>query len=212
MVFPIGAKADYTEILDPPCKMEANQLTEMPKHGEIVPVHFTNGYAMNSIWRKRTSIASGALAALIMAGSACAQYVWIGENGVKQYSDVPPPSSVPQSRILKGPGKAGASSLPAAPAETAPAEQKSPMTTAQRNAEFQKRRIEQAEKEKKAAEKEKLAADKARNCEQARSYSRTLESGGRVMRMDQNGERSYLTDDQRAQETAEAQRVLSQCS
>src|SRR4051812_20618629 len=65
MVFPIGAKADYTEILDSPCKMEANQLTEMPKHGEIVPVHFTNGFAMNSIWRKRTSIASGALAALI---------------------------------------------------------------------------------------------------------------------------------------------------
>ena len=35
-----------------------------------------------------------------------AQYVWLNDKGVKQYSDMPPPAAVPNQRILKSPGPA----------------------------------------------------------------------------------------------------------
>ncbi|MDB5763010.1 MAG: putative ATPase involved in repair [Herminiimonas sp.] len=175
---------------------------------------------MNTIRLKRISIAIAALAALSLTTAACAQYVWLNEKGVKQYSDMPPPSSVPKNRILKDPGMSSHSMAPL-PAEN-PAESdnravaespkdKGPMTTAEKNAEFQKRKIEQAEKDKKAAEQEKLAADKAKNCEQARAYNRNLQSGERIARTDKNGERYYLTDEQRTQETRDTRRVLDEC-
>src|SRR5687767_2366081 len=34
---------------------------------------------------------------------AQAQWVWVNEKGIRQYTDQPPPASVPPSRILKAP-------------------------------------------------------------------------------------------------------------
>ncbi|KRB91456.1 DUF4124 domain-containing protein [Noviherbaspirillum sp. Root189] len=149
-----------------------------------------------------------ALICMGFAGAAHAQYVWLDDKGVKQFSDMPPPSSIPASRILKQPG----SSTPAAaPAEAVASEAKSQMTTAEKNAEFRKRQTERAEKEKKAAEEAKIASEKARNCERAQEYHRALESGERISRTDKNGERSYLSDEQRAKEVRESRRVLDDC-
>jgi hypothetical protein len=146
---------------------------------------------------------------------ALAQYVWLNEKGVKQYSDMAPPPSVPTSRILKQPsGNAPPSvnSETPAPAQTEPVvAQKSPMTTEEKNADFRKRRAEQVEKEKKAAEQAKAAAEKTKNCQRAREYQNALASGGRIAHTDQNGERSFLTDEQRAQEMQDVNRVLQQC-
>lgn len=149
-----------------------------------------------------------------IAGAASAQYIWLDEKGIKQYSDMPPPASVPKKRILKEPGNVQPSFSSAESAEkptnadTPPA---APMTTAEKNAEFNKRRAEQAEKDKKAAEEAKFAAEKAKNCERAREYQRTLSSGARIARTDKNGERTFLTDEQRAAEAREAQRILDDC-
>ncbi len=159
------------------------------------------------------------VATLLAIGSAApsfAQYVWLNENGVKQYSDMPPPPAIPANRILKLPS---GSALPSAGNDTsAPPVQtesavatKPPMTTAERNADFRKRHAEQAEKEKKAAEQAKAAAEKAKACQRAREYQNALASGGRMTRTDQNGERSFLTDEQRAQEMQDVNRVLQQC-
>lgn len=148
------------------------------------------------------------LATMCMTSAASAQYVWIDEKGTKQYSDIPPPPSVPQSRILKHGGR-----VLAPPAEATPpgAPTQAALTTAEKDAEFRKRRAEQVEKEKKAAEQAKLAADKAKNCERAREYSKALESGERMARTDKNGERSFLTDEQRTQELRDTRRVLDDC-
>lgn len=153
-----------------------------------------------------------------LASAASAQYVWTDEKGVKQYSDMPPPSSVPESRILKPRGRAAAAPQPAETTsakednnDSGTAEKKGPLTTAEKNAEFQKRRAEQVEKEKKANEEAKVAAENAKNCERAREYQRSLESGQRIARTDKNGERAFLTDEQRAQELNEARRRLDQC-
>jgi hypothetical protein len=134
---------------------------------------------------------------------ALAQHVWLDEKGVKQYSDQPPPAGTPANRILQSPGP-----RPAAPA-TAPAT--NGPTLAERNADFEKRRIERAEREQKENEQAAMEKEKKSNCEQARAYGRALANGGRIARTDANGERSYLTDAQRAEETARVQRTLEQC-
>lgn len=156
-----------------------------------------------------TMIIIGALGAASMAS---AQYVWIDERGVKQYSDMPPPTTVPTSRILKQPGGI-TDATPTTDGTSAAASQATAteMSTAEKNVEFRKRKTEQVEKEKKAADEARLGAEKARNCERTREYLRALESGERLTRTDRTGERSYLSDDERQQETKETRRILQDC-
>lgn len=155
-------------------------------------------------------------ATLVLAGlfspvTAAAQYVWLDEKGTKHFSDMPPPPSVPRGRILKQPGGAP----PAAPQESVEEKPATPAkpepTLAEKNAEFRKRKAEQAEKEKKAAEEAVRAADNAKNCERAREYQRSLDSGERIVRTDKNGERAYLSDEQRARESRDNRRIIDDC-
>lgn len=168
------------------------------------------GISMNRTHVRKMISAAAALTALSLTGAAFAQYVWIDEKGVKQYSDMAPPASVPASRIIKQPHGSTISPATVTAAESA-APDKAEMTTAEKNAEFRKRRAEQAEKEKKAAEDTRFAAEKAKHCEQAREYSRALESGERLTRTDKNGERIFLPDEQRSREIRETRRVLQDC-
>ena len=160
---------------------------------------------MKRIHFRHLAVVATALTTLSIATTAFAQYAWVDERGIKQYSDMPPPPSVPESRILK---KRGSSA-------TSPAVSATPATTelslAEKDAEFRKRRIEQAEKQKKETEQATRSAEKAKHCERAREYNRVLESGERIARTDKNGERSFLTDDQRAQELRESRRALDDC-
>lgn len=155
--------------------------------------------------------ASVTLSALLLPPAALAQYVWLDEKGTKQFSDMPPPSSVPRSRILKQPGSAPPAATQETGEEKPAAAPKSEPTLAEKNAEFRKRRSEQAEKEKKAAEEAARTAQNAKNCERAQEYQRSLESGERIFRTDKNGERAYLSDEQRAQEARDNRRVLAEC-
>jgi hypothetical protein len=166
---------------------------------------------------KTASLKSAAVfvASLSFATSTLAQYVWLDEKGVKQFSDMPPPISVPQNRILKQPGASAVSIDKNTTPSEAPAEApkgKAPMTTAEKNADFQKRKNEQAEKDKKAADEAKRKANQAQNCERAQEYAGSLSSGLRVSRTDKNGERIYLSDEQREKELQEARAVLADCN
>lgn len=160
-----------------------------------------------------------------MAAAAHGQYVWIDANGRKQYSDMPPPTSIPTSRILKQPGASTPASEVVAGQEqkdgVAEAETKKPeltmvetkpeMSLAEKELEFRKRRVEQAEKEKKAADTARLEMEKKKSCELARDYRRTLQSGERVARVNKDGERTILEDGERAKELREANRMLENC-
>lgn len=156
--------------------------------------------------------------ALLLSGCASAawsQYIWLNEKGVKQYSDTAPPASVPNSKILKSPKGSSTASAPAQPTEETEKDsdstKKAPQTIAEKNADFQKRKAEQAEKDKEAEAKTKQAADKKINCERANNYKRVLDSGERISRMDKSGERAYLSDEERAHETRENKRALDEC-
>lgn len=164
----------------------------------------------------RTDLPPVVLALLLSAAPlASAQYVWLDDKGVKQLSDRPPPPGVPEKRILKAPGKPVFNPYaPVAPA-TQPAAQDSAAkpapTVAERNADFNKRQAEAADKARHAAAEAQRQADQAANCDAARKNQMALDQGLRLSTFDKNGERGYMDDAQREDLRKNTQKVLADC-
>lgn len=161
-------------------------------------------------------LAGGAL--LAVSAQALAQYMWIDEKGVKQLSDRPPPPSVPQNHILKAPGKPlfnpNAPPEPEAGAspDAAPEPKvKAPPTLAERNADFNKRKAEAQQAAQKSGEEATRKAAETANCEAARNNQRALDQGVRMSSYDKNGERTIMSDTQRAESGKKNQQVLANC-
>ena len=171
--------------------------------------------------KRQTRLIWSVLTALVisatLSASAHAQYVWLDEKGSKQFSDMPPPANTPKNRILKAPNKVAEEKLPASAAEAgteapnAASKPQKPVTTTSKNEDFMKRRTEQAEAEKKAAAEAQSKADQSKNCERAKAYQQSLESGVRIATTDKNGERSYFNDAQRSQELADVKKATAAC-
>jgi len=156
---------------------------------------------------------AAALLLCLAALPAQAQYVWIDDKGVKQFSDMPPPANVPKDRILRQPagGFTPRQEAPAPAAPVAASTPAAPMTTAERNADFKKRQADREEAAKKAMEQAKFEADQKANCERMDTYRRSLESGERITQTGKSGEREFLSDEQRARELREVQARLKDC-
>jgi len=128
----------------------------------------------------------------------------IGKDGRVEYSTQCPPGTQEQQTGIKstreGPSGSGAASP----------QQKS---IAEREAEFRKRQMEGAEAQKKDEAKAAEVAQNRENCERARIYLNSLQSGQRISQIDpKTGERIYLEDPQRPAEIARAQQaVASNC-
>jgi hypothetical protein len=170
------------------------------------------------------------IACVVLLGScplAMAQYMWIDDKGIKQFSDRPPPPSVPAKRILKAPGKPvfdpnaapaqtdAAASVPGgAPADAATGAEtgaKAAPTLTERNAAFNQRRADAAAADKKAAADAQQQADTAANCDAARQNQRALDQGIRIANVDKSGERAIMTDAERAEFGKKNQKVLAGC-
>lgn len=154
-----------------------------------------------------------ATALIAFTSLAQAQWMWVNEKGVKQFSDQPPPPGTPAKNILKAPrGQAlpdmakDTSATPAEGEDAAPGEAKAPPaapTLAERNAAYNKRQKESAEKAAKAADDARRDSERKKYCADAKSNIGLLESGARIAENDANGERSFLTDEARAQKIRE---------
>lgn len=163
---------------------------------------------MNHLIRARRLVTAALLA---FASLAQAQYVWINDKGVKEYSDRSPPASVPLKNILKAPnGQPTAASLPAAQAAEA-ANPKTAPTLAERDADYNKRLKDKADQDKQDKEAQDTKAALAQICERARAAKRSLDSGARIRTADSNGERTFMSDEQRAAESKKADQVLAAC-
>jgi hypothetical protein len=148
-------------------------------------------------------------AALLLAASAAhAQYGWYDEKGLRQYSDQPPPPSVPNSKIFKSPAPAHAVTYeqPAAAAAPAPATAPKTPTLVDREADFKKRQKEQDELQ---AKQSAEAAQKKAACDQAMRAKSTYEMQTRMKEVDAKGEVSYLSDEDRAKRLAEANQAIA---
>lgn len=158
------------------------------------------------------------LVALAAAPDASAQYQWRDANGRMVYSDMPPPASVPPSAVQRAPARqtpagtsggsgATASAMAPAPAPAAPSAASAP-SAADAEMAFRKRRMEREEAERKAAEAETRAQRAAAACEVSRAQVRTLESGMRVARVNERGEREFIDDATRASQLETARKSV----
>ncbi|VXB83482.1 DUF4124 domain-containing protein [Massilia sp. 9I] len=163
--------------------------------------------------RSTSSLRLIAATALLFASSlAQAQYSWIGENGVRQFSDRPPPPNTPPHKILKAPGRAPAPTPVAAPAPAPAAPTVKPAPTlADRDAEYRERLKKTEEAERKAQADAQRQRDAAERCEAARESRAQVESGVRIGRIGAQGERRIATDEERAAQLARANKVLAEC-
>ena len=156
----------------------------------------------------RTILTVAAAVLLLVALPAEAQWKWRDKGGHVQYSDLPPPVGTPDQDILgrPNPQRRSATALPFAPASAASATQgaaSNPLTprVVEPELEAKRKKAEADLAAKNKVEQDRIAAAKADNCARARSQLRTLDSGVRVTRTNDKGEREFLDDKQRADET-----------
>jgi hypothetical protein len=154
------------------------------------------------------------LAASLIALPAAAQWKWRDKGGHVQYSDLPPPSGTADSDILGRPGpstrrSAPTNAAPAAVPASALATASAPRSTdPELEAKLKKAEAETAAKNK--AEQERVAALRRDNCSRARAQMSTLKSGIRLATTNaKTGEREFMDDKQRADETRRIQDVIS---
>ena len=157
-----------------------------------------------------------AVLGLTLALPAAAQWKWRDKSGQTQYSDLPPPSGVAEHDILLRPTAATITrSVPAAAAPPASAASGAPALTPKSTdpeLEAKRKKAEQEVADKKKAEDAKVAVVKAENCTRARAQMRTIDSGVRMTRTNDKGEREFLDDAARAAETQRTRdAIASEC-
>ena len=147
--------------------------------------------------------------------SALAQWQWIDKSGRRVFSDQAPPPDIPAKNILKGSNgrmiaapvetsTAAEAPQPAAPAASAPK-----VAGRDKELETRKKQAEAAEAEKKKAKEREVAEARAENCKRAREAKTTLDSGMRIARVSDKGEREILDDAQRAAEGERLQSIIT---
>ena len=162
--------------------------------------------------KPRVSILLALAAAGLVAIPVAAQqlYKYIGPDGRVQYSDRPPPDGRKAEKVTGGRVSTISPSSAAASSGGEAAKATGPKSTAEQEQDFRKRRMEAEEKSRKD---EKLAEEKRLN-EQACSALRTqlggVQSGARVARLTETGERVFLDDDGMQQEAQRLQREIAQ--
>jgi hypothetical protein len=141
-------------------------------------------------------------AAMLVAGAAFGQILeCVDAKGNKEYAQTCPPGTVKETKLMKG-GTGASSPRTGASAPAA-------KSLAERDAEFRKRNMERQEAEAKAEKTKAESKDAERNCNNARSQLKGLQEGLRIARIDPNtGARSYLSDEDRAAEIANAQKAV----
>lgn len=119
----------------------------------------------------------------------------IGPGGRVEFASSCPPGTKAESTGIRN--------MPSA----APSSPQKSVT--ERDSEFRKRLADQQEAAKKAEEQTRETADRKQNCEAARSYLLSLQSGSRIAKTDpKTGERVFLEDSEREAEVTRAQRAV----
>lgn len=135
-------------------------------------------------------IGTSLLVLLLLPLMASAQmYKWKDKNGVTQYSDTPPPSTnVEELKLKNAPPKPSAKEAEAAAKKsTAKSGDKLDKDAAKRQVD-----AENSKKEDEAKEAERKI--KEANCSAAKANYNTYKQGGRIIKNNEAGERSYLSD------------------
>lgn len=160
-----------------------------------------------------------ALIGLLLAASAQAQWKWKDAKGNVQYSDRPPPAGTPDKDVLQRPATAPRTIgiVPAdQPASAASAPAPKPAASAPSKAEQEAAARQKQDQDREAAkqkEEERRAAEQRReNCSRAQANLRDLQSGIRITRTNERGERVFMDDVQRQAEIERTRGLItSEC-
>jgi hypothetical protein len=145
------------------------------------------------------------------------QWKWRDKDGRITVSDRPPPREVPDRDILAKPSSetrrvvaalAAQQAASAASAAEGAAPPAAP-TSMEREVLARKKAAEQEQAAKAKADEERLAAQRADNCRAARGHLTALESGQRIARTNEKGEREILDDKGRADEMRRARDIVA---
>ena len=141
-----------------------------------------------------------------------AQWQWIDKDGRRVFSDQSPPPEIPAKNILRQPGMRTAIAAPAAePQADAPkaASSAPKLSGKEKELEEKKKQAEAAAAEKKKAHEAEVAKVKAENCARAKRAKATFDSGVRVTRTNDKGEREVMDDAARAAETKRLEAAMA---
>ncbi|PZP36583.1 MAG: DUF4124 domain-containing protein [Roseateles depolymerans] len=158
-----------------------------------------------------------ALLAAVTMNAAHAQWKWRDAKGNLQYSDMPPPAGTPDKDILQRPTAPARLIIVAPPGQAAtaaskPTEPSDKPDRAEQDAAARKKQ-EQDQQAAKQKDAERRAAEQRRdNCARAQANMRDLQSGIRLTRTNEQGERIYLNDAQRQAEVERTRQLItSEC-
>ena len=151
-----------------------------------------------------------------LALPAHAQWKWRDKDGRVTASDLPPGRDVLDKDIIqrppevrRAPARPDQTPTAAPAAASAPGLPASPKGPLEREVEARKLRAEQEQIAKARADEDKLRAQRTENCRRARSHLATLDSGQRIARVNENGEREVIDDRARADEQRQAREVIA---
>lgn len=147
---------------------------------------------------------------------ASAQWQWTDKDGRKVFSDRAPPSDVPEKNILKRPAGsvAAARAVPPAATPEAAAAPATPAAAAGSGVDKalmeKKKQAEAAEAAKRKAEEERTASLMAENCNRARQAKVAFDSGARINRVNERGEREIMDEAAMAAESQRLQGIMNE--
>lgn len=155
------------------------------------------------------ALPSLALAMLLVMAAlpAQAQWKWRDKNGQITASDLPPPRDIADKDVLQRPDLTVRRAATAPAAASAAASAPRPAGDPQLDA--RKRASDQEQQARLQADEERLKLQRAENCRSARGHAAALESGQRIARTNDKGEREVLDDKGRADEMRRAREVIA---
>lgn len=153
------------------------------------------------------------LIGLCLCGSSWAQWKWRDAQGKLQFSDLPPPPSVPEKDILQKPPGLKPTIVIRTVGETgkadAPAPAHPPASAAPDSKKEARRKEEQALAERQKLDEKRLNEARADNCRRARQQLKLLEDGVRITMPNDRGENIILDDKAREQELRHTRAVVA---
>lgn len=140
---------------------------------------------------------------------ALAQWQWIDLAGRRVYSDLAPPSSVPEKNILKRPpGSAPAAEPITSPQPVPPNASAGKAGVLDRLVADQQQKAEQSQSALRKAEQARQASTQLENCQRAKRSKKAFDSGLRVSVANEQGEREIMDDAARMAESKRLQSII----
>lgn len=126
----------------------------------------------------------------LSTSATAAVYKWTDADGSIHFGDQPPAAQKTENINIATPPRSSSSEIPK---ESVKERQEKLLKTMDE---------EKAAKQKAQEKQAKLDAENKQKCQELNNYKQNLETARRIVRTNSNGEREYLSDDERAKESS----------